>query len=249
MKFFDANVCVGLGTRETPGAVADAAALLAAMDGAGLDRALVWHLAQHDLSPPDGNRLLAEALAGCPRLVGTWALLPPQTGETIVPGFFAAMDAAGVRALRAFPEPHRFLMRRAVFGGFLDEVSDRRIPLLVSLERGFNWPAVYDLLEAYPRLTCVLCDVGIWGQDRNVWPLLEGFERVYAETSLVSLEAGGLEAGVRRFGAGRYLFGSAFPFRYPEAPIMDLLHADLPEEDKRAIAGGNLARLLAEVRL
>jgi predicted TIM-barrel fold metal-dependent hydrolase len=136
-----------------------------------------------------------------------------------------------------------------VFGSFLDEVAQRRIPLLLSLERGVTWRDVYQLLGEYPELTCLLCDIGIWGQDRFVWPLLERYPRVFVETSLVSLEAGGLEAGVKRFDASRFVFGSGFPVRYPEAALLDLLQADLPVRDREAIASANLERLLSEVRL
>ncbi|NLF22722.1 MAG: hypothetical protein GX590_06115, partial [Lentisphaerae bacterium] len=101
----------------------------------------------------------------------------------------------------------------------------------------------------YPTLTAVVCDVGIWGADRKVWPLLENYPRLYVETSLVSLEAGGLEAGVRRFGAWRFLYGSKFPHRYFEARMLDLEQADLPSDDKDAIAANNLESLLKEVML
>jgi predicted TIM-barrel fold metal-dependent hydrolase len=49
---------------------------------------------------------------------------------------------------------------------------------------------------------------------------------------------------VERFGAERILFGSRLPLYTPGAPLAVLLTARVPDSAKRAIAGGNLRRLL-----
>ena len=230
------------------------------MDAAGITAALVWHAAQFDLSVQDGNDLVTDAVAESDRLMGCWAILPPITGELGIgtgsrggpfkpQEFFAAMRQHRIAALRAFPEQHRFLFNRAALGAFMDQAAERRIPVLFSVERGTLWPTIYSALREFPNLTCILCDIGTWGQDRHVWPLLETYERVYVETSYLALEAGGIAATVRRFGSDRLLFGTGFPLRYPEASTLALLHADVSEEDKHKIAAGNLHRLIQETRL
>ncbi len=250
MKFYDANVCMGRGMTAVPGAVSTAIDLLAAMDRAGTERALVWHRFQYEGHPKEGNCMLSAAIAGQPRLTGCWTILPPQTMEIAAPPvFFKDMASRNIRALRVFPGHHNFILRRGVFGKFLDEIVERRIPLLLSLQRQVTWEGVSALLEDYPLLTCILCDTGIWGQDRRIYPLLERHERVLVDTSLLSLEAGGLETAVGRFGPERFVFGSGFPERYAESAMLDLLHANVPEAGKELIAHGNTERLLAEVRL
>lgn len=223
------------------------------MDGLGIASALVWHIAQLDYDAASGNELVAHSIGGSDRLSGCWAILPPQTAEVIRPDFFEQMARSGIRALRAFPERHRFLLNRTAFGGFLDELVERRIPLMLSemapSDAAVSWQAVYALLEQCPNLVCVLCDLGIWGADRYSWPLLERYEHVYLETSLLSMEAGGLEATVARFGCERLLFGSGFPARYPEAAMLSLMHADIGQADRETIAQTNLERVLSEVRL
>jgi predicted TIM-barrel fold metal-dependent hydrolase len=152
-------------------------------------------------------------------------------------------------ALRAFPALHRFVLGRTVFGSFLSELAERRIPLLLSPAKDITWADVYRLVEDFPRLTCVICDVGTWGVNRYTWPLLEAFPNVYLETSMLSLADGDLEATVGKFGAGRLLFGSGFPERYPEAAILQLLHAEIADEDKARIASGNMRALIGNVKL
>lgn len=249
MDFFDANVFVGSPVQGGYEPAATAAELLPVMDRIGTSQALVWHIAQIDCSAQDGNGLVAGVVAANPRLVGCWAILPPQTGEVIREDFFLEMKRNGIAALRAFPDMHKYLLTRTTFGSFMDEVSEHRIPLLLSLERHATWPMVYSFLSEYPNLTCILCDVGIWGQDRRFWPLLESYPNVRVETSCVSIEAMGLEATVKRFGAERLVFGSSFPTRYPEAAAIDLMRADISDEEKQMIAGDNLRRIMAEVRL
>jgi len=251
MNLFDSNLCLGRPTRGVYAPAATAVELLAEMDRQGIVRALAWHVAQRDVSPVTGNAMLSEAIAGQPRLYGCWTILPPQTREVFRKGedFFAAMGRNRVIGLRAFPGQHNFLLNRQVFGKWLDEIAARRIPLLLSLENGITWPMVYQLLEAYPTLTCVLCDIGIWGVDRYTWPLLENYPNVCLETSLVALEDGGMEATVAQYGAERLLFGSAFPARYPESAILQLRHAEISDEDRHKIASTNLERLIAQVAL
>ena len=250
LDFFDVNACVGLpqnGSQFEP--FADGPALLQHMDGAGINRALVWHIAQFDDSPVVGNRLLAEAIAGCERLTGCWTLLPPQTKEIVTPDLFGRMKTARIRSLRVCPSAHRYLLNRITFGSFLDEVAHRRIPVFLSLQYGMDWPGVYRLLEQYPALTCILSDLGSWSQDRYTFPLLENFDRVFIETSMLSIEDGGVEGVVAKYGAERLLFGTGLPARYAESAMLQLTHAEISEVDRQAIACGNLERLLGEVTL
>lgn len=251
LDLFDANAFVGRRVRGAYRPAVDAAGMLAVMDSYGIGRAVVWHIAQLEHSPIDGNPMLAEIVQGQERLTGCWTLLPPQTRELPPPEeLFAAMARAGVRALRLFPEQHRFMADRVTLGPLLDPVADRRIPVLISLTHpGMSWSSTYRLLADFPELTCVLCDTGVWGQDRYFRPLLERYPQVHVETSLLSLGDGVVEALVRDYGSSRLLFGSGFPDREPEAAILQLLHAEILESDRAAIGSGNLARLFREERL
>lgn len=135
-------------------------------------------------------------------------------------------------------------MNRVVWDDLLDELTEKRIPVLLSNEHGASWNQIYDLLRDYPQLTCVLCDIGAWSMDRYTYPLLQAYPNVYIETSLLSLEDGGVEEMVRRFGAQRLVFGTGFPKRYAEASMLQLTHADIDNADKQAIAADNMLHLL-----
>jgi predicted TIM-barrel fold metal-dependent hydrolase len=152
-----------------------------------------------------------------------------------------------VVALRAFPSSHRFLLNAVAMGTWLEPMVERRIPLFLSVARGADWRDVYSILAEFPELVCVICDHGCWGMDRLFRPLLERYPYVYIDTAQYFLD-GGLEALVADYGARRILFSSGFPESYFGGMMMALKHARIPDEAKRAIASGNLERLLAEVQ-
>jgi len=247
MRFFDCNTYLGRAITDPRGV--SAAALLAAMDRAGIEKALAWHVAQRDLDPAAGNARLAEAVAGQDRLVGCWTILPNQAGELgDLDRFFAAAGDANVRAFRAFPQAHRYLLRAESVGDVLERLVAARLPLMLSVEQGVSWECVYDLLADFPELTAVLCEVGCWGKDRYFRPLVERYPNVHVEIGSFLLE-GGIEAFVADYGARRLLFGTGFPRAYHGAMMLALAGAEIPEADKRAVAAGNLERLLSEGRL
>jgi len=252
MRFFDCNTYIGLPTNvSVPGAPVapgvSAEELLAAMDRAGIAKALVWHVAQRDADALTGNELLARAIRPHDRLVGCWTLLPPQTHELgDLHQWLARAGQARVRALRAFPEAGRYLLRGEVLGELLEAMTAARLPLL--LTREVSWEQTYELLGEFPELTVILCDVGSWGQDRYFRPLIERYPNVYVELSGHRLD-GGIEDLVARYGSRRLLFGSNFPVSYHGAMMLALARAEISEEDKQAIAAGNLERLVGEVKL
>jgi hypothetical protein len=246
MQFFDCNVFFGLPAKRPIAPVATVEELLAEMDRSGVDKALVWHIAQHDASPRAGNQLLADAIRSHPRLIGCWTVLPIQTGEFPRPAtLFQQMKEARVAALRIFPSSHRFLANVVSMGDLLDQMVARRIPLFVSVRRGMDWRDIYVLLAEFPDLVCVICDHGCWGMDRFFRPLLERYPRAYVDIAQYLLD-GGLESLVADYGASRILFGSGFPESYFGGMMMALQHARIPDEAKAAISSGNLERILGE---
>ena len=219
--------------------------LLAEMDWHGVDQALVHHALMRNHSPVVGNALLAREIAGQPRLMGTWAILPPQTGElSPTPAFFQEMAAANVRALWAWPTEQHYILDRVTFGRFLDEVSERHIPLFIPCD----WALAYHILAQYPHLTLVVAAQGPWGNDRFFRPLIEQYPRFYIDISRYELDCG-LRDLVAKYGAGRLLYGSAFPQAPMGGPRLMVAQAEIDEASRRNIAGENLRRLLQEVEL
>ena len=243
LTFFDANVVVGRPRKAdlfTP--LATPAELDHYLASQALCGALVWHWSQTETHPASGNALVEPYVDISRNLFACRTLLPPATDEPT--GLPNGLSDLSPGAVRLFPESHRYLMNRVVWDDLLDRLTEMRVPVLLSTEHGVDWGRIYDLLRDYPDLTCVICDVGVWSMDRYTYPLLKAYPNVHVETSLLALEDGGVEEMVKRFGAGRLVFGTGFPKRYAEAAMLQLTHADIGDADRQAIAADNMLRLI-----
>jgi hypothetical protein len=219
--------------------------LIDELDFCGIDEALVYHTAQRFDQTTIGNERLVNEIGGCARLHATWAVLPGATGEQPPVGqLLEQMRTHHVRALRLFPRDHRYFLDGLSWGDQLPVYAERRIPLFVKagLDR------VADLLRAFPSATVITDTLGANPLDRYAWPLLEAYPNLYYETSGY-LTAGAIEAFCQRFGADRLVFSSGFPDYPSGAALLTLVGADISDDDRQAIARGNLARLLASVEL
>ncbi len=244
MDWFDCNCGFGVPAKPLGGVLRTARELLEELDFCGVGEALVYHLAGHEESPQVGNELVIEETRGRPRLHPTWAVLPPQTGELgSVEGFLADVRRSEVKALRAYPEKHRYLLNAVTFGPLLEELAARRLPLFVAP----SWQMIADLLADFPNLTLIVHGHSDWGDDRYFRPLVERHPRFHLDTSNYQL-AEGLADFVRTYGPDRLLYASGAPELQMGAALMTLAGADVPQEAKDAIAGGNLRRLLSEAR-
>jgi hypothetical protein len=219
--------------------------LLEQMAFCGIERALVYHTAMRFDSPIVGNEKVLAGARGHPELIPTWAILPSQTGEFPNPsGLLAGMKANGVRALRAFPKEQNYFLDTVTFRDLLDVLQENRIPLLAKQDlRGIG-----ELLASFPRLVLVAMNLGPHSLERFLRPLVEAYPNLYVDTSYYIVE-GLIEEFCNRYGSHRLLFGTAFPDNCSGGALLRVAQADISPEDREAIAGKNLERLLSEAQL
>jgi predicted TIM-barrel fold metal-dependent hydrolase len=249
MDFFDCHVFYGAErTKQLFPPVHSAAELCRALERSGISRAVAYRLEQYLADPALGNRLLAEDLSANPNLFGLWAITPVETGE--IPGpdeILPEMKQSRIVGFRLFPGGLRFLPRVFVLREWLELAVRQRIPLFVSTEHGCSLDALADLLTSFPDLIVVLTDSNVWPGDRLLRPFVRRFAHVYLDMSYM-ITSGGIADFVARYGPARLLFGSAFPRTGCGANLLMLRHAEISDAAKSAIAGGNLARIIGEVR-
>lgn len=191
LKFFDCNCAFGPYRTRVFRFARTAEELITEMDFSNIEQALVYHTAMRFDHPAVGNELVLRETAGHPRLRATWALLPSQTGEqppleTQLP----KMREHGVRALRLFPDEHRYFLDEITWGDQMAVFMERRIPLFIraSLDR------IATLLRSFPDLVVVTGSQGSNPLDRYAWPLIEKYPHFNANLWLSqSLVYGHLE--------------------------------------------------------
>lgn len=248
MEFFDCNVTYGA----HPGAdvfrpAENIAALRAELKRAGVSRAVVNRAEQTTSSMLAVNQLLAEDIAGDDSLYGVWGIVPSHTHELPPPEkLLPEMKAKRILGWRLCPGPARFVPAPFVLRDWLELAAPRRIPIFVNTAHGTTLEQLASLLAAFPELTVVLTYQTDWPSDRLLRPFVAEFPNVHLDLTCMITD-GGIESFVEAYGASRLLFGSGFPASYFGANMLLVKHAQISEEDREAIAGRNLARLVQEV--
>lgn len=249
LKFFDVNVYIGKRMDDRYKICTYIEQLTEKMGALNIKKAVVYHILQRDGHPEVGNEILIKEISGRPELYGILTVLPFQT-EEIKEFNFKELKSKKIVGFALFPKKHNYLLNRITLGDFLSEIEHRRFPVFLDITSGLSvdWKDIYSILSEFSKLTCILCNLGIWNTDRYTWPLLEKFPKVYLESSLLSLCEGSLEETVKKFGAERVVFGSGYPERYLEASILQLVHSEIEEDDKRKIAYRNIERVIKDIK-
>ena len=246
---FDANVSLGR-RHDKRVAVDDAVGTLAAMESAGVDRALVYSTHAVNWDAEDGNRALLEMVRDHPGLVPQFVASPYEDLDE----FAATVRKAGVRSVRMLPTVYAFPFREWAIGRWLDWMAAERVPLWLPASYPTDRPwnprltgsldpsDVHETLSAHPDVTAVLCDA-VYTDLPWAIMLLERTPNLYLELSrLVSTD--GVAVALDAIGDERILFGSSFPDSSMPPQLYHLHRCGLSEESLARICAGNLDRIL-----
>jgi predicted TIM-barrel fold metal-dependent hydrolase len=232
--------------------------LLALMDRAGIDMACVSSAAAVMYKDCHrGNEELAEAVSRHrDRLIPFAVLNPVYAGWRR--DLTWCCEVLGARGLRLYPTYHAYglvdprlaaLLAAATEAGLLITIPVRQVDT-----RQRHWLVdapevplddIATLAAAHPTARFIVLEgAGHLGSDlvrracerpANYWLEISRPEAVYSN------EIGSLLGAL---GAGRLVFGSGIPFKYPEPATLRLEVLQAPEADKDLIRGSNLRALL-----
>lgn len=250
LAFFDCNACYGMdASADVYGAAHTVEDLQREMARAGVGKAIVHRVEQWSGSPLVGNAILAADVAQSGNLHGTWGIVPTHTHELPEPSEMpGVMKKNRIIGWRLYPGRSRFLLKGFALRDWLEVALARKIPVFISTAHGAELSQVADLMEEFPALTAVLTYANEWPSDRLLRPFVAAFPNLYLDTTFLMTD-GGIESFVEEYGPSRLLYGSGFPRAYFGAGMLMVRHAQIPEEDRMAIAGGNLERVVTEVVL
>jgi predicted TIM-barrel fold metal-dependent hydrolase len=240
-ELYDANCRLG---RYPWGTIAGATVptLLSTMDRLGIGRALVSHTTAWRHDPATGNRQLIEEVRGEARLRPCWVALPASCDELDKPDrFVAAARAAGVGAMRVYPNDHGFDLDDPDFGGYAAAFADAGLPLLVDLAET-SWRAIEALARSHPDLRVIVCQTG-YRVLRRATAVLNRTEHVHLDLSDLSTHEG-LEWLASTVGPARLVFGTGGPLRDPAEAVTRLLWSELSEDGVAMVGHANLDAML-----
>ena len=262
IRFFDSFCSVGLWAsyprfRDIP-TVDD---LLGEMEYYGIERALVTHTAARQYDNRLGNRLLGDAIKNVDRLSCSW-VAGPSDADLLER---ERLTEHRVRSVYIHPSPMTFPLCEWVLEDVLERLNAVRLPVFLHLanipldlttkigEKFYehvlphDWDAVYRIAKRFADIPLVVCRISHL-YTTVVERLLAVTENTYVELSNYH-DFMALEDAVARFGPERLLFGTNLPFQDPGQSLAALTYADITDEEKQLIAGGNLERLIEECDL
>lgn len=241
IELYDANCRLG-GYPWGGVAGATVPTLLSTMDRLGIARALVSHTTAWRHDPAAGNRQVVADLEGQPRLRPCWVALPESCGELDKPeSFVATALAAGVGAMRVYPNDHGFDLDDLDFACYAAAFAEAGLPLLVDLAET-NWRAIEALAAAHPGLNVVVCQTG-YRVLRRATAVLGRTERVHVDLSDLSSHEG-LEWLATTVGPERLVFGTGGPLRDPAEAVTRLLWSELTDDGVTLVGHANLDAML-----
>ncbi|MCL2814874.1 MAG: amidohydrolase [Oscillospiraceae bacterium] len=195
------------------------------------------------------NNSLAKDIKGAENLKGVWHILPSCTAEIPSPDELPQeMKQNNICALTINPKAHRYLARRIAIGDYLEMAQERKIPVLLNTSRGISLEGADDIMRDFPKLTVILTLDDCWPSDRFLRPFLDAYPNLCLDLTNMLTDCG-LKDMRKKYPAEKILFGSGFPISYMGAHMLVIKHAEISEEDKVKIAGGNLKRILREAKL
>jgi len=243
MLFFDCFASVGRRALKDPAVQWSTEDLLRRMEYCGIHAALVTHGLAETYDPMFANDLLMKEVAKSERLHPCWVLMPHHTGECPEPAqAVSKMLEANVRAAKLFPAAHKYALDRRTCGGLLDALERTGILLLLEIGQATHDEVAF-VCQEFPNLNVILQKQS-WGESKKLFPLLDAFPNLCVEFSTWQA-SDMIEHLAQRIGAERLFFGTEFPLKSPGAARAFVGYSDIAAEQKRLIAGENLARLLA----
>lgn len=261
---FDCNAWTGTSEAHPTGGIDSPSALLGEMDRVGIDRALVYHITARTGNAKAGNERLMAEIGDHPRLTPCWVAGPEATADYGgAEAFVAAMDTAGVRAVRLFPGEHDYRLTDEAVEPLLDALERAGAVVLLDgisgiLGEGFTYEEVGDVCAARqhpavdrPELDVVITQLrDCMGEFSGMTAMVEQVERVrnlsVATDRFQTHE--GMSQFVERCGADRLLFGTRLPHASAGAGVTGVMQSTLTRSQRRQVAAENLTRLLGETR-
>ncbi len=236
-----------------PGSTA-ASTLLAAMDAAGIERAVV---SAGGLLPLD--RLATQVAHGGRSAVAVdnerIRLHSRAAGGRMVPFFLADPyrdvaayrdTAAGYRGLEISPAVHGFQLGDTAVTALVEIAAEWRHPVyVVCLARpGARTRDLVILARRFPEVNFVYGHCGHTALDASGLAEIAPWRNIFAETSGCYTAVVGL--ALRRLGADRVVFGTEYPLQDHRVELVKLAAVAMNRADRSLVMSANARRLLGE---
>jgi hypothetical protein len=246
LSFFDCNCTIGRRADRREGEPWTVEQLLAEMNTCGITEAVVTHAMCRDYDPHSGNLEITRVVQYHPNLHGSWAILPPSTGELPAPeDFVSEMLDKRIVAAVAYPRRHNYSLSEWSMGRLLSALENRRIPLILPFGE-FTWEEVERVCAQHLYLPIIVRGIN-YRQLRFLLPLWEMYRNLFVDISWFSVHDG-LAYLAGRGLLRQMLFGTNYPLYEPGTAVTMVTYADINEKERLQVAGGTLREIIRGIR-
>ncbi len=231
-----------------------AAALVESFDEGGIDVSITSSWVGIHGDGAAGNRLVAETIRRFPGRFLGYATINPNYPETIDEELDFCFRKNRFVGVKPYPPRQQYPLDGPNHRKILEFADAHH--LLVLYHHAANWKTklgaaamIANLSERYLNAKFLFAHSGAdWQRCKEYVDVAKRRPNVFLEITYTSATLGAIEYMAREAGAEKVLFGTDAPMRAPCPQMAWVAYARLSVEEKKLILGGNLERLLADVR-
>lgn len=223
---------------------ADEELLIRQADAAGFDRLFVTELNALFYDMRAGNDALARRVARHPdRLIGYVSVPTPRLTARAVEEVRRCHEQYGFRGLKIYSHPEATIAEPGTFA-LLEAAAEFGMPILAH-----TTPDECDyLMEHVPEARLLMAHMGghpyAFGDWHRAVAVAKKHENLLLDTASSQIDNGMIEWAVAELGPKKILFGTDMPLLDPHTQFAKVSGADINDQAKARILGGNLAELL-----
>ncbi len=225
--------------------VDDPALILHAMDRVGIDISCLFNIFHPDGTT--GNDITARFVAEHPdRFVG-FAYVSPMMAEGMVAELTRAIDGLGLVAIKLYPPYTQWDLNEPIWHPIYEFANARGLAIIfhTGTDPHSDPGLLADCAAQFPNANFVAGHAGNVDEPRAAAiKAAQDYPNVYLETCSTFRTPGVIEQLVNEAGADRVLFGSDIALMDSRPQLGKIITADISDEAKRLVCGGNAARLL-----
>jgi len=223
---------------------ADGDLLVRMADELGFDKLFVTELNALFYNMREGNDALAREIARHPdRLMGYVSVPTPRLGSHGVEEVRRCHEKYGFRGMKIYSHPEASIAEPGT-ADLLEAAAEYGMPILAH-----TTPDECDyLMTVVPEARLVTAHMGghpyAFGDWHRAVMVAKKHPNLLIDTASSQIDNGMLEYAVAELGPEKILFGTDMPLLDPHTQLAKVTGANISEQAKRAILGGNLVRLL-----
>jgi predicted TIM-barrel fold metal-dependent hydrolase len=155
-----------------------------------------------------------------------------------------AVREYGLKGLKLHPIIDSYQANHSMVFPLIEAAGELGVPVTIHSHQPGSQPALIgDLASRFPTVTIIMAHMGMAAY-RDAIYVAQKERNVILETSAQPWTHRVVRVAAERIGIERIIFGSDAPLHHPKVELTKIEVAGLSPEEKAAVLGGNISRLL-----